>query len=195
MGSLCKWLIGCVVATGLLLPVQVHSDDKPITLLFVQSAESAVADPNTKSLRLVNVNPQTVYFTDRPYRAAGHITLQTYLRAWEGGEDSFAASPPNAALSVVGDGGVQNDLVVIELFDPTFDGSDLIYRYEVLDGDVPLQGGPAALFIDTIGPGGGVGHGYHGVGVGRRGPGVAGWAGVAVRSSSDSDSEETQENK
>ncbi len=33
-------------------------------------------------------------------------------------------------------------------------------------------GGAAALFIDWIGVGGGVGPGFHGVGVGRRGVGV-----------------------
>jgi len=31
------------------------------------------------------------------------------------------------------------------------------------------------LFIDWIGAGGGVGRGFHGVGVGARGPGVRGW--------------------
>lgn len=45
----------------------------------------------------------------------------------------------------------------------------------------------AALFIDRIGPGGGVGAGYHGVGVGERGPGAAGWAGVAARNCADAD--------
>jgi hypothetical protein len=36
---------------------------------------------------------------------------------------------------------------------------------------MPAKGGPTALFIDWIGVGGGVVRGFHGVGVGFRGPG------------------------
>jgi hypothetical protein len=46
---------------------------------------------------------------------------------------------------------------------------------------MPAEGGATGLFIDTFGPGGGVGPTFHGAGVGARGPGAAGWAGVAVR--------------
>ena len=48
-------------------------------------------------------------------------------------------------------------------------GGREVYRYKVLEGKVPATGGPTSLFIDWIGPGGGVGPGFHGVGVGRRG--------------------------
>jgi hypothetical protein len=37
---------------------------------------------------------------------------------------------------------------------------------------VPPVGGETVLFIDWIGVGGGVGAGYHGVGLGTRGAGV-----------------------
>jgi hypothetical protein len=73
----------------------------------------------------------------------------------------------------------------VELLDPVVEGQDLVYRYVLIDGDMPSGGGAAALFIDRIGPGGGVGVGRRGVGVGARGPGVAGWAGVAVRNCAD----------
>ncbi len=36
---------------------------------------------------------------------------------------------------------------------------------------MPKSGGVTALFIDWIGVGGGIGRGYHGIGVGLRGPG------------------------
>jgi hypothetical protein len=52
------------------------------------------------------------------------------------------------------------------------DGSDIVYTYKLLDGKVPQKGGATSLFIDAIGIGGGVGLGFHGVGVGLRGPGV-----------------------
>jgi hypothetical protein len=47
--------------------------DEKIQLMFVQSAESLKADD--KTLRLVNVSPQTIWFTDRPVRKAGHVTM------------------------------------------------------------------------------------------------------------------------
>jgi len=61
---------------------------------------------------------------------------------------------------------------VVELTEPRIDGSDLIYTYKLIEGKLPASGGATALFIDLIGAGGGVGRGFHGVGVGRRGPGV-----------------------
>jgi hypothetical protein len=47
----------------------------------------------------------------------------------------------------------------------------LAYRYKLIEGAVPKSGGATALFIDWIGVGGGVGPGFHGVGVGARGVG------------------------
>ena len=61
--------------------------------------------------------------------------------------------------------------MVVELTNPKVDGADLIYSYKVLNGTMPANGGPTALFIDWIGVGGGIGPGFHCVGVGRRGPG------------------------
>ena len=64
-----------------------------------------------------------------------------------------------------------NTLTVVEIFDPKVQGKDLVYRYKLIEGKVPTSGGATTLFIDWIGPGGGVGPGFHGVGVGRRGVG------------------------
>jgi hypothetical protein len=60
---------------------------------------------------------------------------------------------------------------VVEITNPVVDGADLIYSYRIINGTMPAHGGPAALFINLIGYGGGVGRGFHGVGVGYRGPG------------------------
>jgi hypothetical protein len=49
------------------------TDENKIQLMFVQTAEDFKADGNT--LRLVNVVQQTVYFSDRPVRIAGHLTM------------------------------------------------------------------------------------------------------------------------
>jgi len=71
-----------------------------IQLMFVQTADDFRADDNT--LRLINVGQQTLYFSDRPVRITGHVTMPAYMDEWKAGEgpNDFSANPPNATLSV-----------------------------------------------------------------------------------------------
>lgn len=142
--------------------------------MFVQISDDLEVDLEANTLRLVNVGQQTLYFSDRPVRIAGHLKMSDYLNEWtaQEGADSFEYDPPNATLSVYEDGQPDNTLVAIEVFNPQIDGADLIYGFKLLDGVMPAAGGATTIFIDRIGIGGGVGVGYHGVGVGARGPGV-----------------------
>jgi hypothetical protein len=140
-------------------------------LMFVQIAEDLRVDTARSTLRLVKVNPQTLYFSDRPKRIAGNLTLADYLKTWKEGRDSFNADPPNATLSVLEPGRADPTLVVVTLMKPVVDGADLLYTYKLVEGPMPAKGGQTSLFIDWYGVGGGVGPGFHGVGVGRRGIG------------------------
>jgi hypothetical protein len=142
--------------------------------MFVQTAEDLKVDAERKTLRLVNVNRQTLYFSDRPVRVAGNLTMAAYLDEWKAGEgpDNFTNDPPNATLSVYEPGRQDNILAVIEISNPVVDGKDLVYKYKLIEGTLPKAGGATALFIDWIGVGGGVGPGFHGVGAGARGVGV-----------------------
>lgn len=148
-------------------------DDKA-QLMLVQTAEDLKADG--KTLRLVNVGSQTVYFSDRPVRIAGHMPLAGYLDEWTAGAgpDNFANDPPNATLSVIEPGKTESVLAVVEISHPAVDGNDLVYNYRLIEGSMPESGGATALFIDWIGVGGGVGPGFHGVGLGTRGAGIYG---------------------
>ena len=142
--------------------------------MFVQIADDVKVDTAAKTIRLVNVNQQTLYFSDRPVRIAGHLKMGDYLKEWtaKAGKDNFGEDPPNAALSVYETGKPDNTLVIVEINDPQIDGFDLIYSYKIIEGSLPSGGGATSLFIDWIGVGGGVGPGFHGVGVGRRGRGL-----------------------
>ena len=148
------------------------SSDKP-QLMFVQIADDVKVDPATSTFRLVKVNQQTLYFSDRPVRIAGHINMADYLKEWtsRAGKDNFSADPPNAVLSVYELGQPDNTLAAVKITNPVVDGADLIYSYKVIEGKLPAGGGATSLFIDWIGVGVGVGPGFHGVGVGFRGPG------------------------
>jgi hypothetical protein len=152
-------------------------------LMFVQSADDVRADETTHSLRLVNANPQTLYFSDRPERVTGHILMKDYLQAWNHGKDSFAKDNPNATLSVYEPGRSDNTLVVVEISNPVVDGRDVVYSYKLLNGTMPASGGAGTLFIDWVAarPGlgaGGVGRAGSGVGLGHPGLGVGGPAGI-----------------
>lgn len=151
-------------------PAATPSSQK-VQLMFVQTAESLKADD--KTLRLVNVGQQTLYFSDRPVRVAGHLTMPAYLDEWKASEgpDNFSNDPPNATLSIYQPGHPENTLTVVEISHPVIEGKDMVYRYKLIEGKMPKAGGATALFIDWIGVGGGVGPGFHGVGVGARGVG------------------------
>ena len=139
--------------------------------MFVQIAEDLKVDPGKSTFRLVKVNQQTLYFSDRPQRIAGHLKMADYLKEWtaKAGKDNFGANPPNATLSVYEPGQPDSTVVVVEITNPVVEGADLVYKYKIINGKLPAKGGPTALFVDWIGVGGGVGPGFYGVGVGRRG--------------------------
>jgi hypothetical protein len=149
------------------------ADTAKPSFMFVQTADNLKADPAASTIRLVNVGKQTVYFSDRPVRLAGHLLLDDYLKEWTKaeGSDNFGKSPPNASISVFEPGQTDSTIAVVELTKPRKDGDDLVYSYKLLEGKMPSAGGATTLFIDAIGIGGGVGFGFHGVGVGRRGIG------------------------
>ena len=143
-------------------------------LMFVQTAEDLKVDAAAKTFRLVNVNRQTLFFSDRPVRIAGHYKTADYLKVWSEGKDNFDEDPPNATLSVYEPGQADNSLVVVEINNPVIDGADLIYSYKLIEGTMPASGGETALFIDWVAARPGVGAG----GVGGPGVGVGGPRGV-----------------
>ena len=128
----------------------VYAQQNPTTqveLLFVQNAEAVVYENGTLTLK--GVSPSVIFFSDRPKRVAGHVALPGFLDAWDEGADSFAEDPPNAALSIVGDGEVTS--VIVEIANPQLEGDELSYEIvQILDGELPATGGVSSLFIDGL---------------------------------------------
>ena len=123
-------------------------DQVAMSLLFVQSARGLAYDASKGTLALQGIGPVVTFFTDRPYRIAGHVSLPGFLAAWNEGSDSFEADPPNADLSILQQGKVQS--AVIELSNPRVIASRLTYNVKVLDGELPASGGACSLFIDNL---------------------------------------------
>jgi len=114
--------------------------------LFVQNADRAVLRDG--KLTLQGVGENVVFFSDRPVRLSGHAPTHALLGGWEEGKGSFAATPPNAVLSIYHAKGVVDVTVVLR--NPRRTGKDVTFDVDVLDGPASARGGPAALFIDNL---------------------------------------------
>ncbi len=118
-----------------------------VEYLFVQSGHAVFLKDGT--LTLSGIHPLTLYFSDRPERIVGHVPTDAFVDEWDKGEDSFAANPPNAALSILSGGEPQEMVVVLK--SPRLKSGNLIYNVDVLDGNKTASGGASSLFIDVIG--------------------------------------------
>lgn len=116
--------------------------------LFVQNATSGSFDG--AKLTLENVGP-TVFFADRPQRVTGHMRTTHFVSQWGVGDDSFKEDPPNAAFSIYSKDALET--AVVEISNPTLEGTTLSYDATVLDGKLPADFGESSLFIDILGRG------------------------------------------
>lgn len=140
-------LFAIAAAVAFAAGAQAQDKAEPVELLFVQNAKDVSLEAGT--LTLVGVAPTTLFFTDRPKRIAGHMATGDFVNSWGGGENSFAADPPNASLSVFGKDEIVD--VVVTLKNPRLDGDSLTYDINVLEGELANLSGPASLFIDPLG--------------------------------------------
>ena len=122
----------------------INNKDKP-EYLYVLSAKSGSFDDGTLTLNNV---PMVIYFSDRPYRIAGHISLKKFVENWNKGSDSFMADPPNATLSILGVD--RNTNVVIEISAPVIKQDIVIFKVRILEGSLPMKFANASLFVDIV---------------------------------------------
>ncbi|MBD9450397.1 MULTISPECIES: hypothetical protein [unclassified Rhizobium] len=144
--------IGVVTPTG------------PVPSLAVLNSSGAKMESG--KLILTGVSANSIVFADRPVRAAGHVTTEQFIMQWDDGKDNFAVDPPNATVSVLGGDGSDVSDAVVTLKTPKLDGTTLTFDITVLEGSLNGASGPAALFIDHFGGGGG---GFGGGGFGGGG--------------------------
>ena len=125
------------------------ADDGLVELLFVQEAGGVrFADG---SLTLTDLNPQTLFFADRPDDIAGFLTYKEYVDLVYSGPDNFEEEPPNATLMTV-DGDRMIETVLELSAKPVMDGEDMVFSsVKMILGEPPAEGVRAVLFIDTVG--------------------------------------------
>ena len=134
------------LASGLVFAEHVVDDSKNPVYLFVISGTSGSLEEDTLTLNGV---PNAVYFSDRPGRVAGHLSLEQFVESWNKGNDSLSEDPPNATLSVLKEDGAEQ--TVVELMSMEMKKGSLYFRVEVLEGSVSGIFQTASLFIDFAG--------------------------------------------
>ena len=118
-----------------------------VEFLFVQSADAV--DLKDGILKLTDINPATIFFSDRPERIVGHEPTEDFVAQWGIGNNNFSQNPPNAALSILI--GTEPQEVILELGNPRIKDGDLTYEVTVLQGNATVSGDAASLFIDPLG--------------------------------------------
>lgn len=133
------------LVTGSVFAEHVIDDSKEPGYLLVLSATSGSLKGNILTLNGV---PNVIYFTDRPARKAGHLSLSNFVRMWDKGKDSFKTDPPNAALSVLKEDEAKT--VVVELMGVEQKSGSVVFKVAVKEGNVTESFDASSLFIDTI---------------------------------------------
>jgi hypothetical protein len=126
-----------------------EAEEGEADFLFVQTAKGMAFDADQNRLTLRGISPVTLFFSDRPERIAGNMQTAAFVPFWSQGTDSFLSDPPNADLSILEDGTLQQAVVV--LHDPVLEGDDLHYTVQVVGGEMPVLGQDVSIFIDIIG--------------------------------------------
>ncbi len=128
---------------GLVFAEHVIDDSKNTGYLFVISGTSGSLKGDTLTLNGV---PNVLYFSDRPARKAGHLSVSEFIEMWDKGVDSFKADPPNATLAVLKEDGAKD--VVVELISVVHKSDSVIFKVAVLEGTIPESFRTTSLFID-----------------------------------------------
>ena len=124
-------------------------DTTAVDYLLVQTAKGLTIDKAANRLTLLGISPITLFFSDRPERIAGNMKTTAFVPFWSMGRDNFRSDPPNADISFL-DGGTMQQVVVV-LQDPVLEGDALHYTVRTLAGDFPAKAEDVSVFIDVIG--------------------------------------------
>jgi len=133
------------------------STDKPkfFAIQHAQSGSISEINDTAYTLELNNISDKTILFSDRPDRIVKSISTSDFIENWSVGEDSFAVDAPNVVLVVDEQEGTQ-DIVIIELFNPVYNGNKKTLKFDItLDNnesiELPSEFESTTLVMDFIG--------------------------------------------
>lgn len=125
----------------------ISSNTKKIDLLFVLPAEKASISQgeNSETLTLKIPDKKVIYFSDRPNRVSGNMSLEKFVQQWSKGKDSFKDDPPNAELVHFG----SKKGVTLELTSIKLSKSGDTIEFGIIGEDNLTYDKGAFLFIDA----------------------------------------------
>lgn len=131
---------------------------KNVELLFTQTADSAVLSQNPQKpqsyiFTLHNVNPSTVWFSDRPQRVSGTLTISEFMKYWtQPTPNNFVTDHPNANLiAVYKDKEINKHISgVLMLARPVYNAQQQTLTYDAYSLDKSFQNYPQTLTLHHV---------------------------------------------
>ena len=125
----------------------------------IQHANSgiiSIINETAYSLELNDISNKTILFSDRPDRIVTSVSTSDFIVNWSVGQDSYSVEAPNAVL-VVDDNIGQQDVAIMELFNPVYDPDKKALKYDVIPDnttsiDLPNEFGHTTIIIDHFSP-------------------------------------------
>lgn len=142
-------IIGLVLPALCFADALIEDQDTSLELIYIQQAKVAELSQNpnrldTYLLKVSGSDKTLVYFSDKPDRVAGTLSLSQFVKGWQN-NSSLQEDQPNAVISYVSfepaiDAGVGAD--ILQLSNPEYDaGTDTVtftakplHEYEVTTG-------------------------------------------------------------
>jgi hypothetical protein len=82
-------------------PTTASLQNKAQVLFVLLAKEGTIHEviPGQYQLTLNKVNPEIIYFAERPARFANHVNVAEFIKQWQTG--TFKADPPNAVIQAI----------------------------------------------------------------------------------------------
>jgi hypothetical protein len=157
VGLSCSLPITVMATTGADTHTKVTTQStQKASFLFVLRADTGVITKTDGgyTLTLKGMDDKVLYFSDRPVRKAGFITMTQFMGDWAKGKNSFQANPPNAAIVhaalKTNEKGIAQALPV-ELTNPVITANGWTFDLKDLQGKISIGSyNGVIVFVDSI---------------------------------------------
>ena len=126
------------------------------SFLFVLRADTGVITKTDGgyTLTLKDMDNKVLYFSDRPVRKAGFITMTQLMGDWAKGNNSFKANPPNAAIVhaalKTNEKGIAQ-AIPVELTNPVISANEWTFNLKDLQGKISIGSyNGVIVFVDGM---------------------------------------------
>lgn len=125
-----------------------NADEQVPSWLFVHTASSFVVDEAKVS---VPFEREIFGFTDRPDRLHAYLNAHEFVSLWNENEGAFGEVPPNAVLTWIADGAIEEAEIILLGAEASDTGRMITYEFAFLAGSqIPKHADYSSLFVDSF---------------------------------------------